>query len=117
MWGLLKGQMPSEFGQPYITLRKIRVSHVPRGSQAFILGIVLFISTVMASPSQIADVLKATLNPDTNTRVAAELSLAELFTQPSSPLSAMHEPYNSRVKQALESPYPSSFWPRMQRSH
>ncbi|TEB38615.1 ARM repeat-containing protein [Coprinellus micaceus] len=37
----------------------------------------------MASPSQIADVLKATLNPDTNTRVTAELSLAELFTRPS----------------------------------
>jgi hypothetical protein len=80
--------MPSEFCQPYIlTLRKTRVSHVPRGSQRFILGIVLFISTAMASPSQIADVLKATLNPDTNTRVTAELSLAELFTQPSSPSS------------------------------
>ncbi|KAF6754194.1 armadillo-type protein [Ephemerocybe angulata] len=36
----------------------------------------------MASPSQIAQVLAATLNPNTTTRVQAELTLGELFTQP-----------------------------------
>lgn len=33
----------------------------------------------MASTSEIAQILSATLNPDTNTRIAAELKLAESF--------------------------------------
>ncbi|RXW18578.1 hypothetical protein EST38_g7277 [Candolleomyces aberdarensis] len=36
----------------------------------------------MASPAEIAQILTATLSPDTNTRVAAELKLAEIFVQP-----------------------------------
>lgn len=32
--------------------------------------------------SEIAQCLSGTLSPDTNTRIAAELSLAELFTRP-----------------------------------
>lgn len=31
--------------------------------------------------SEVAQCLRATLSPDTNTRVAAELSLSELFTR------------------------------------
>jgi len=46
----------------------------------------------MASPSQIAHVLTQTLNPDTSTRVQAELHLAELLVQPSTLNPALHPP-------------------------
>lgn len=75
----------------------------------------LFISTSTAM-AQIADVLKQTLNPDTNTRVAAELSLTQLLAQPSTFVLDHHAPHLMRVAQARASPYHSSFWPRMQRS-
>ena len=39
----------------------------------------------MALTAQIAECLTLTLNPDTNTRIAAELKLAEYFASPGSP--------------------------------
>ncbi len=37
----------------------------------------------MVSKAELAQILSATLNADTNTRVEAELKLAEAFVQPS----------------------------------
>ena len=37
----------------------------------------------MASTNDIVEILSATLNPDTNTRVSAEIKLAELLANPS----------------------------------
>jgi hypothetical protein len=36
----------------------------------------------MATPGEIAGVLGATLSPDTNTRIAAELQLAQALSRP-----------------------------------
>jgi hypothetical protein len=44
----------------------------------------------MASTSSIAQVLSSTLSPDTNTRVAAELKLAESFADLSVYISRDH---------------------------
>ncbi|KAF8963883.1 armadillo-type protein [Flammula alnicola] len=51
--------------------------------------------------SEIAQCLTATLSPDTNTRIAAELSLAELFTRPDVGISLSHLILSQEVGMSL----------------
>ncbi|KAJ2917840.1 hypothetical protein MD484_g2556, partial [Candolleomyces efflorescens] len=53
------------------------------------------------SPAEIAHILTATLSPDTNTRVAAELKLAEIFVQPCGPRSAPPPEVKSQIRDNL----------------
>jgi len=67
-----------------LVLRKLRVTrrHVHAPNLSF--NVCSFASN-MALTAQIAECLTLTLNPDTNTRIAAELKLAEYFASPGSP--------------------------------
>ena len=67
-----------------LVLRKLRVYTWTRQIRMAIVQRLFFASN-MALTAQIAECLTLTLNPDTNTRIAAELKLAEYFASPGSP--------------------------------
>jgi hypothetical protein len=71
-----------------LALRKLRVDTWTRQIWTLVIQH-LFLSSSFASnmalTAQIAECLTLTLNPDTNTRIAAELKLAEYFASPGSP--------------------------------